>query len=218
MYVLKDFFTDYGMITLKLISAFGVVLVFLKVFGMKHQLKQMTSLDLILNFILSAILSGFILNEDLTPIGFFIVMVIYIALVYIIDTITRKTAWGRRIFIGIPRVIIEDGKMNEDVIDKMNLSVHDIAAALRDQHIHSLAEVKMAQIEPGGTLTIVKKGDQTYPVILIDNGVLDVDALESIRKTEKWLMKRLLEKKIKEIRNVFFAAWHKGRLEVIRKS
>jgi uncharacterized membrane protein YcaP (DUF421 family) len=212
------FFADYGMIAVRLISAFAVVLIFLKVIGMKQQLKQITSLDLILNFMLGAILSGFILNENLSPAEFFAVMFIYIVLVYCVNLVTRKTTWGRRLFVGTPKVIIENGRIDEEMIDKINLSIHDLAAALRAQRVHSLGEVKMAQIEPSGDLTIVRRGGRNYPLVLIDNGVLDMDALAGIHKDQKWIIKKLAEKKIKNIGDVFFAYWYKNRLDVIRKS
>lgn len=207
----------YGTITLKIISAFIVVLVFLKVFGMKNQLKQMTSLDLITNFILSAILSGYIISTDLSLVGFFIVMAIYIALVYLINLLTKRTNWGRRTFIGVPRTIIQNGKLDKEMMAGLNLSAHDLASALRRQHIHAIGEVKMAQIEPGGDLTIVKKGDQDYSTIIIDDGVLDPQALETIKKDEQWLMAQLKKKRIKNISDVFVAQFHKGRLYLIKK-
>lgn len=211
------FLSDYSVVGVKLITAFVVVLVFLKLFGMKGQLKQMTSLDLIINFILSAILSGFILNDNLGLAGFFVVMGIYVGLVYIVLLVTRKTNWGRRLLIGTPKVIIENGKLNTDLINKTGISIHDIAAAMRLQDIRSLSEVKMAQIEPGGDLTIVRAGDTRYPIIIIDNGVLDKDALESINKDEKWLKRHMRAKKIKEMEDVMAAYWYKSHLEFVRK-
>lgn len=207
----------YGTITLKIISAFVVVLIFLKVFGMKNQLKQMTSLDLITNFILSAILSGYIINADLSLIGFFIVMMIYIGLVYLVNVLTKRTNWGRRTFIGAPRTIIQNGKIDMAMMASLNLSAHDLASALRKQHIHSIGEVKMAQIEPGGDLTIVKKGDQDYSTIIIDDGIVDPESLVKIKKDETWLTNQLKKKKIKDVSNVFVAQFHKGRLHIVKK-
>lgn len=212
------FLSGYSVIGIKLITAFVVVMVFLKLFGMKGQLKQMTSLDLIINFILSAILSGFILNDNLGLAGFFVVMAIYIVLVYIVLMITRKTNWGRRLLIGSPKVIVEDGKLNTKLISKSGISIHDLAAAMRAQDIRSLGEVKMAQIEPGGDLTILRMGDTRYPIIIIDNGVLDKDALASIKKDEKWLKRQMREKKIKDMDDVMAAYWYKRHMEFIRKS
>lgn len=208
----------YGTRALELFSAFVIVLIFLKVFGISYQMKQMTSLDLIINFILGAILGGFITNDRLSMMNFLIIMSIYIAMVYVINLITKKSDWGRRLFIGTPQVIIEDGKVIEKMINRLNLSAHDIAAALRAHKIHSLTEVKMAQIEPGGDLTIVKKGDQKYALIIIDNGIIDEYALKKINRSKNWLMRQLSAKKIKSADDVFIAQWHNHRLHIVKKS
>lgn len=208
----------YGLRSIELLSAFLVVMVFLKVFGMNYQMKQMTTLDLIINLILGAIIGGFVANDRLSTFSFFIIMSIYIAMVYLINLITKKTDWGRRILIGGPKVIIEDGKVDDRMINRLNLTAHEVASALRQQKIHSLTEVKMAQIEPGGELTVVKKGDRDYSIIIIDNGIVDEYALREIEKSENWLKKQLSAKKIKDADDVFIAQWHRGRLHIVRKS
>ncbi|MDR1207415.1 MAG: DUF421 domain-containing protein [Rickettsiales bacterium] len=215
---MQEILSYYGTRVVELLSAFLVILIFVKIFGMNYQLKQMTALDLIINFILGAILGGFITNDRLSTFNFFIIMSIYIAMVYVVTFVTKKTGWGQRLLIGSPKIIIQDGKVDEEMINRLNLSAHEIAAALRRQKIHSLTEVKMAQIEPGGDLTVVKKGDQNYSIVLMDNGIVDEQALRDIKKNDAWLKKKLKEKKIKNADDVFIAQWHNGRLHIVRKS
>lgn len=210
-------FPEYGYITLKLVCAFVTVLIFLKIFGIKQQLKQMTSLDLLFNFVLGAILSGFILSDFISIVDFFVVMFIFIILVFIVNFIVRNTDWGRDLFIGATKIIIRNGVIDENMVEKLQLSVHDIAEAMRAENIHLLSDVKQAQIEPGGFLTIVKRGEHTFPKILIDNGVVDMVALAQIGRTKQWLFKELSNKNIKNIDNIFYATWRNGKLIIIKK-
>ncbi|MCL1902167.1 MAG: DUF421 domain-containing protein [Alphaproteobacteria bacterium] len=212
-----EFISTYGTTVIELLSAFVVVLIFIKLFGMNYQLKQMTAFDLIVNLILGALLGGFITNPNLSTPKFFVIMTIYIIIVYLINMITKKSDWGRRVLIGYPQIIIQDGKIDERMVNRLNLSVHEIAAAMRHQKIRSLTQVKMAQIEPGGDLTIVKKGDKSYSIILIDNGIVDEGALAEIGRTPDWLNRRLAAKGIKDAADVFIAQWHQGRLYIIKK-
>ena len=55
---------EYLWVSLRLIYAFFLVLVFFQISGNKRQFSQMTTFDLISNFILSAILSGYIINHE----------------------------------------------------------------------------------------------------------------------------------------------------------
>jgi len=196
--------------------AIGVALVFLKLFNTSRQLRQMTPMDVVLNFLLSAILSNFILDENITPLDFMVIMSIYAVLLYVMNKITFKTNLGRRIFIGTPRVIIKNGKINTDMMTRMNIGARDLAAAMRKQKIKSIKDVQTAQIEPGGDLTIVKKGDRQYAIIIIDNGIVDPEALNKINRTERWLSEQLRAKNISDPAQVFIAQWHRGRLSIIK--
>ncbi|MDE6478561.1 MAG: DUF421 domain-containing protein [Alphaproteobacteria bacterium] len=212
-----DFFVNYGMIAIKLVMAIGVAALFLKFFNMNNQLKQMTPLDIILNFLLSAILSNFILDSDVTLTDFAIIVAIYGVLLYILNKLTFGTDIGRRIFVGTPRVIIDNGKFDAKMMKRWNVNARDVAAAMRQQDIHSLRDVKTAQIEPNGNLTVIKRGMYKYPVILIDNGVVVDDGLQKINRDEKWLMRQLRRHRITDPDDVFIAQWDKNKIEIIKK-
>lgn len=213
----QELFADYWMVAVKLTLAITTAVVFLKLFNMNSQLKQLTPISIVLNFLLSAILSSFILDDTISIMDFFVIMIIYGALLAIVNWLSFNTAFGRRMFVGVPRVIVQDGEFRADVMRKMRLNVCDVASAMRAQNVHSLREIKFAQVEPNGDLTIVKKGDENYSVVLIDNGVVDTAALEKIGKTELWLMAKLHAQKIRDPQNVFIAQYHHGKLEIIKK-
>ena len=213
----QELFADYWMVAVKLTLAITTAVVLLKLFNMNSQLKQLTPISIVLNFLLSAILSSFILDDTISIMDFFVIMIIYSALLAIVNWLSFNTAFGRRMFVGVPRVIVQDGEFRADVMRKMRLNVRDVASAMRAQNVHSLREIKFAQVEPNGDLTIVKKGDENYSVVLIDNGVVDTAALEKIGKTELWLMAKLHAQKIRDPQNVFIAQYHHGKLEIIKK-
>lgn len=213
----QELFADYWMVAVKLTLAITTAVVFLKLFNMNSQLKQLTPISIVLNFLLSAILSSFILDDTISIMDFFVIMIIYGALLAIVNWLSFNTVFGRRMFVGVPRVIVQDGEFRADVMRKMRLNVRDVASAMRAQNVHSLREIKFAQVEPNGDLTIVKKGDENYSVVLIDNGVVDTAALEKIGKTELWLMAKLHAQKIRDPQNVFIAQYHHGKLEIIKK-
>ena len=214
---MSEIFSSYWMVVVKLALALATAVVFLKMFNMNSQLKQLTPISVVLNFLLSAILSSFILDDAFSITDFLVIMVIYGVLLAIVNWLSFNTAFGRRMFVGRPRVIVQNGEFRADVMRKMRLNVRDVAAALRAQDIHSLREIKFAQVEANGDLTVVKQGDENYSVILIDNGVIDTAALEKIGKTELWLMAQLHAKKIRDPENVFIAQYHHGKLEIIKK-
>jgi len=211
------FLIDYGLITIKLIMAIGVAVIYLRFFNAAAQLKQMTPLDVIINFLLSAILSDFILDRHIGLTDFVVIVVIYGLLLYILNRLTFNTDLGRRIFIGRPRIIIRSGEIDGAMMQRLKISAHDLALAMRRQGIRSVKDIEMAQIEPNGDLTIVRKGAKKYSVVIVDNGDVDAGALAEIGRSEKWLMRELKKKNIRELDEILLAQWHNNRLQVIRK-
>ncbi|MBD5400603.1 DUF421 domain-containing protein [bacterium] len=210
-------FIFYGLITIKLVMAIGVAVVYLRFFNTAAGLKQMTPLDIIVNFLLSAILSDFILDKHISILDFVVVVLIYGMLLYILNRVTFNTDLGRRIFIGSPRIIIQNGEIDEEEMSRLHISAHDLALALRRQQIKSIKDVEMAQIEPNGDFTIVRKGAKKYSIVIIDNGNIDEVALAKIHRSETWLRRELQKRKINDIDEILVAQWHNNRLQIVKK-
>ena len=218
LYKMHVSFFVYGVMVVKLIMAIIAAVVFMHFFNVSGNLKQMTPLTVIINFLLSAILSDFILSRNVDIVEFIVVVLIYGVLISILNNVTFSTNIGRRIFIGSPQIIIKSGKINTEKMEKLKISARDLAIAMRQNKIHSIKEIEMAQIEANGDLTIIKKGDKQYSVILIDNGIVDESALQKINRSDKWLRHELRNKKIRNIEDVFVAQWYRGKLYVVKKN
>lgn len=197
--------------------AIAVAVIYLRFFNAAAGLKQMTPLDVIINFLLSAILSDFILDKHISILDFVVVVLIYGALLYALNKLTFNTNLGRRIFIGTPHAIIQNGDIDEDMMARLNISAHDLALAMRRNGIRSVKDIEMAQIEPNGDFTIVRKGAKKYSVVVIDNGDIDDEALAKIHRSEAWLRRELRKKKIQDIDEILIAQWHNNRLQIIKK-
>ena len=96
------------------------------------------------------------------------------------------------------------------------MNMTDFLSLLRTKDIHSLQDVSLAQIEIGGNLTVLRKGEEAFSVLLIENGVVNHENLRQIQKTESWLRRKLKEMKVNKAEEVFYAQWQKGKLYVIK--
>lgn len=207
---------DYLLVSFRLFFAFVLVLVFFQFSGAKRQFTQMTSFDLISNFILSAILGGYLFNPETSWKGFVYVLVVYFVLTWIINYIAKHTQWGRGLIIGTPTVVIDQGEVNLKNLRKMNMNLVDLMSLLRTKKVHTLNEVKLAQIEVGGDLTVVCKGEENFAVVLIENGNVNADNLKQIKKTEKWLKSQLKKQHVSNLKDVFYAQWFNGEFFLMR--
>ena len=206
----------YAWIALKLIISFVFVLFFFQFSGAKRQFSQMTTLDLISNFILGGILSGFIYTDVVSLPGFLAILIIYFVIIYALNWLRNNTNWGHKLVVGVPTILISNGQLDIEKLKKMQISMTDFMSLLRSKDIHSLTEVKLAQIEVGGELTIVKKDEEYYALLLVDNGLIKPEALKEIHKDEKWLKRELKKHGISDINDVFCAEWLNDQFYIIK--
>ena len=174
---------DYVLISFRMLLVFTLVLIFFQFSGNKRQFTQMTSFDLISNFVLSSILGGYLFNANLSWIDFIYIVTIYFVISGVINYLAKNTVWGRGMVIGTPTVIINNGCLLPENLQKMNMNMLDFMSLLRTKKVHSLEDVKLAQIEVGGELTVVLRGEKDFSSVLIENGNIHKENLKKIGKS-----------------------------------
>lgn len=130
---------------------------------------------------------------------------------------TLKSKRLRKAMSGSPKIIIKDGKIDQQVMKDLRFSIDDLMTALRINDIFDASEVQFAIVETTGDISIyerfesqnVTNGDmgikgesKNPPDIIISDGVLIQSGLDSSGMNRKWLDKILSKKKI-EIGDVF---------------
>lgn len=78
-----------------------------------------------------------------------------------------------------------------------------------------MKEVKRAVIEQNGQLIIVRIGDENPKYPIITDGVVQLEILETIGKSEEWLMTELQKEGFENISDIFIAEYDKGEINVV---
>ena len=108
-----------------------------------------------------------------------------------------------------------NGKLDPEACRSKGLSASDVALKLRSQGVFQLKEVKRAVIKQNGQLIIVRMGDENPKYPIITDGVVQVEILETIGKTEEWLMAELNKKGFENVDDIFIAEYDKGEINVV---
>ena len=116
---------------------------------------------------------------------------------------------------GKPTIIIKNGTLDPEACRSKGLSASDVALKLRSQGVFQLKEVKRAVIEQNGQLIVVRMGDENPKYPIITDGVVQVEILETIGKTEEWLMAELNKKGFENVDDIFIAEYDKGEINVV---
>lgn len=206
-----DFF-----ITIAIKLALGLVsLVFVINVTGKGNLAPSSAVDQIQNFVLGGIIGGVIYNSSIPILQYVIILIIWTILILSLKWLNTNVYFIKHLIDGKPTIIIKNGKLDPEACRSKGLSASDVALKLRSQGIFQLKEVKRAVIEQNGQLIIVRMGDENPKYPIITDGVVQVEILETIGKTEEWLMSELNKKGFKNVDDIFIAEYDKGELNVV---
>ncbi|WP_414293135.1 DUF421 domain-containing protein [Streptococcus australis] len=206
-----DFF-----ITIAIKLAFGLLsLVFVINVTGKGNLAPSSAVDQIQNFVLGGIIGGVIYNSSITILQYIVILIIWTILILSLKWLNTNVYFIKHLIDGKPTIIIKNGKLDPEACRSKGLSASDVALKLRSQGVFQLKEVKRAVIEQNGQLIIVRMGDENPKYPIITDGVVQVEILETIGKTEEWLMAELNKKGLENVDDIFIAEYDKGEINVV---
>ena len=181
----------------------------------KGNLAPASASDQVQNYVLGGIIGGVIYNPSISILQFINILLIWVILVLTQKWLKTNNMFLKKMVDGEPTTVIKRGKINVEATRKSGLSANDLAFKLRSQGIYSIKNVKRAVIEQNGQLIVVLTGDENPKYPIITDGKVQINSLESMDKTEEWLMSTLKEMGYKDIKNIFLAEHDKGQLYIV---
>lgn len=205
----------YGYILLKFFIGFTIVITHLNFSG-KTQLSQMTPVDFIGNFVLGGIIGGVIYSDSIPLYQYVILLLIGVAFITTLNAISKHFSLFRSITIGDPIPIIKNGDflMDNILLRKNKIDIVSVASQIHAQGILSFQEIRYAQIEPGGQVTVISEGTAMPSVIVMKNGKARPNDLALIDKDEAWLLEQV-EKSGIQPEDIFLGEFWDGKLMFI---
>ncbi len=125
----------------------------------KRQVGQMTTFDLVVVLVISNVLQNAMIGADNSVAGGVLGASVILIVNFIIAEIAVRSRRAERILEPEPTVLIVNGKIIEKNLRKELISSADLHSALRKDGIISSEDVKLAVLEPNGTISIVKKAE-----------------------------------------------------------
>lgn len=185
----------------------------------KREIGELSLSDLTISILIAELVAISIENRKdnmlltITPI--FLLVFLEIGFAYI----QLKINSIRNIINGKPSTIINKGKLNIKEMIKQRYSIDDLLIALRNNGYRGIHEIEYAILETNGNLSVFpkdKKNDSEYPFPIIVDGVVDIDSLKGINKSEFWLKNFLLVRGY-DIKNILYAFYKKGKIFIVKK-
>jgi uncharacterized membrane protein YcaP (DUF421 family) len=140
---------------IRTLLVYAAVLLGLKLAG-KRELSQLNPFDLVVLLLLSNTVQNAIIgNDNSVTGGLFGAAVLLLTNHFLVRYLFKS---GRLDKVeGSPDVLVTDGRILRDRLDREMITVSELESAARKQGITSVAEIKECRLETGGALTFVTR-------------------------------------------------------------
>ena len=203
-------------ITIAIKLALGLIsLVFVINVTGKGNLAPSSAVDQVQNFVLGGILGGIIYNSSISILQYIVILIIWTILILLLKWLNTNVSVIKQLIDGKPVLIIKNGKLDPEACRSKGLSASDVALKLRSQGVFQLKDVKRAVIEQNGQFIIVRFGDENPKYPIITDGVIQTEILDTIGKSEEWLIEELQKEGYDNVADIFIAEYDKGQINVV---
>lgn len=206
---------SYTNIAIKLALGLISLIIVINITG-KGNLAPSSAIDAVQNYVLGGIIGGVIYNNNISILQYLVILMIWICLVLSMRWLKTNSSFFKVAIDGKPVVLISRGKLDTDACRTAGLTAHEVMFKLRSNGIYSIKTVKQAVLEQNGQLIIVQAGEENPRFPLITDGTIQLQALDSIDKTEEWLMEKLKEQDVENFSDVFLAEYENGNLNLVK--
>lgn len=215
----NEFMSNEIIILFRSIIAFALALIVARFLGRKL-ISQMTFFDFVVSVTLGTLTASVALGSDYLPADAITSIIVFALLAYFIGVLTISSIKAKKIFDSEPVVVIANGNINNENMEKIRYNVDSMLMHLRQKNVFNVADVEFAILEPDGKLSVELKS-QKRPVTpsdiniptkyegllteLVIDGNIMVENLNKANLNREWLDNELKNKGITSYENVFFA-------------
>ena len=132
------------------------LIVLLRLSG-KRQVGQLAPFDLVLLLVLSNAVQNSMNGGDNSVVGGMISAATLVALNWGLGFATYKSKRLERLIEGRPQIVVHDGHVYRDVMEREKLTQHELDAALRAAGCASVTDVHFAVLENNGQISVRRK-------------------------------------------------------------
>ncbi|MCA1061983.1 DUF421 domain-containing protein [Rossellomorea sp. AcN35-11] len=182
----------------------------------KSTIVQMTPYDLVAIIIVGTIASEPLISTEFLPTMAALVILVGLHVLFSFLTLSQ---WGNRFFLGEPTLLIKNGEILEDNLEKSKISLIQLSSILRSQGYPKISDVDYAMLEPIGEVSVIPKventpvtvqqldlkiDDEGLPISVIVDGKLQIRNLKLLGKSQEWLETQLTNAGV-QYKDVIFA-------------
>ncbi len=202
-------------------SIISLITLFLitKLIGRK-QVSELSLFDYVIGISIGNFSAEMVMGFDDQYINGVIAIVIFGLIAYLVSIVTMKSMTLRRIIVGTPTIIMQNGKILEQSLKKVKIDINDFLEQCRTAGYFNISEINYAIMEANGKLSILPfkrykpttPSDQNLKVqeegictnIIIDSNLMK-NNIKNSNKSIEWVEKQIKSKGYKNYNKILLA-------------
>jgi uncharacterized membrane protein YcaP (DUF421 family) len=145
---------------LRALAVYAILMVIFRLAG-KRSMAEVTPFDFVLLLVFSEALQSALVDEDNSLTVAIVVIVTLLTTNILLSLVKQRSTGIERLLEGVPIVIMDEGKLLKERMDKARIDEGDILAAARlTQGIDSLDQIRTAVLERNGGISVMPKQSQ----------------------------------------------------------
>lgn len=211
---------DFWEMILRTTFAFIILMILARFMG-KKQISQLTFFHYVTGITIGSIAAEIASQSETPFLNGSVAMIWWAVLTVFMNYLTVKSKKARVLFDDKPTIIIHKGKISEEGMKKVRITLNDLNMMLREQSIFAVADVNYAILETNGQLSVMKKAAQEaatrqdvkapakepkyIPTEIISDGNLIKENLTELQLSEEWVYEQLKKNGFSKVEQVYYA-------------
>jgi uncharacterized membrane protein YcaP (DUF421 family) len=136
--------------------AYVFIVFVLRLMG-RREMSSLGPADLVLVVVLGDLIQSGVTQSDMSMTGVVIAISTFVLLTVATSYLSFKSSRARKIIQGEPLIVVQDGKPIERNLRSERITIDDLMEEARAKDVEGIEDIKWAILEPGGTMSIIKK-------------------------------------------------------------
>ena len=225
-----DFIEAFKIIPRSVVSLIVLFLI-TKLMG-KKQVSELSLFDYVIGISIGNYTAEMVMNFDYQYINGIIAILTFGIISYLASVLTMKNMSLRRFLIGVPTIIIDEGKISLEALKKAKLDINDFLEQCIGEGYFDVSEISSAILEVNGKISILPKRDYQIPTlkdlkikankeylsvnVIIDGNLME-NNLKNSNKNKAWLDKELEKQGYNGYENILLATITNDSLNIFDK-
>ena len=168
----------------------------------KRQIGQLEPSEFVLAMLIADLASIPMQDNDIPLLSGLVPIMTVLSLELALSGLTMASVRFRRLLCGKPVILIENGRLMQENLRKVRITLDELTAKLRLKDVLDLTTVQYAIVETDGNLSVfpfpkdrpasakeagIRAKPQYLPVTIIEDGCLSRENLRKAGKDDRWL-------------------------------